>query len=71
MVLRDGNMFGSKQDKQDRLAQIIEVLHHYPDGLSQAELTEHLGVLRSTIAQDVPLSCRKPTDACPVSAVTV
>lgn len=48
-------MFGSKQDKQDRLAQIVELLRHYPDGLSQAELAEHLRVPRSTIARDLPV----------------
>lgn len=48
-------MFGSKQDKHERLAQIAEVLRHYPDGLSQAEIAAHLGVPRSTIARDLPV----------------
>ncbi len=48
-------MFGSKQDKADRLAQIVEILQRVPQGISQAELASLLGVPRSTIARDLPV----------------
>lgn len=48
-------MFGSKQQKQDRLQRIVEVLRQYPQGLSQAELARSLNVPRSTVMRDLPL----------------
>ncbi len=48
-------MFGSKQDKIDRLAQIVEILQRSPLGVSQAELASLLGVPRSTITRDLPI----------------
>ncbi len=48
-------MFGSKQDKIDRLAQIVEILRRSPQGVSQAELASLLGVPRSTITCDLPI----------------
>lgn len=48
-------MFGSKQEKRDRLQRIVEVLRQHPQGLSQAELARSLNVPRSTIMRDLPL----------------
>ncbi len=48
-------MFGSKQDKVDRLVQIVEILQRVPQGVSQAQLASLLGVPRSTIARDLPV----------------
>jgi predicted DNA-binding transcriptional regulator YafY len=48
-------VFGGKQQKRDRLQQIVEVLRQHPHGLSQAELARSLNVPRSTIMRDLPL----------------
>jgi DeoR/GlpR family transcriptional regulator of sugar metabolism len=47
-------VFGNKEQKLDRLERIVEVLHRYPQGLSQAELAQHLNVSPSTILRDLP-----------------
>ncbi len=47
-------MFGDKQGKKDRLAQIVDILRQHPEGLSQAEVARRLNVGRSTIARDLP-----------------
>ncbi len=46
-------MFGSKQSKQQRLNQEIELLETYGE-LSVAELADQLGVPRKTIYSDLP-----------------
>jgi DNA-binding IclR family transcriptional regulator len=44
-------MFGSKQGKQERLGQYVELLGG--EELSQAELARRLGVPRSTVMRDL------------------
>jgi predicted DNA-binding transcriptional regulator YafY len=46
-------MFGSKQEKEDRLGQYVEILKEHAE-LSQAELAQLLGVPRSTVLRDLP-----------------
>ncbi len=48
-------MFGSKQNKVDRLSRIVEILQRAPQGISQAEIASLLGVPRSTITRDLPI----------------
>jgi predicted DNA-binding transcriptional regulator YafY len=45
-------MFGSKQGKQERLAQYQELLND--EALTPAELAAKLGVPRSTVLRDLP-----------------
>lgn len=44
-------MFGSKREKQERLAQYEEILGQ--EELSQAEIAKRLGVPRSTVLRDL------------------
>ena len=46
-------MFGSKQDKQERLEQEVELLEAQP--LLPAQIAERLGVPRSTVLRDLPV----------------
>ncbi len=47
-------MFGNKQEKQERLAQIAEALAQSPDGLTQSELAQWLQIPRPTLHRDLP-----------------
>jgi CRISPR-associated endonuclease/helicase Cas3 len=46
-------MFGSKQDKQERLEQIVQVLERHPGGLTQSEIARRIRVERSTVHRDL------------------
>jgi predicted DNA-binding transcriptional regulator YafY len=46
-------MFGSKAEKEQRLARIVALLERR-GALSQAEIAQLLGVPRSTILRDLP-----------------
>jgi len=45
-------MFGSKQDKVERLEQEIELLE--AEALRPAQIAERIGVPRSTVMRDLP-----------------
>jgi len=45
-------MFGSKQGKEERLEQEVELLEE--EALLPAQIAEHLGVPRSTVMRDLP-----------------
>jgi DeoR/GlpR family transcriptional regulator of sugar metabolism len=47
-------MFGSKDDKTERLERITMLLKGH-EALSQAQIAEQLGVARSTIMRDLPM----------------
>jgi DNA-binding IclR family transcriptional regulator len=46
-------MFGSKQAKQDRLEQIVQVLEGNPGGLTQSEIARRVRRQRSTVHRDL------------------
>ncbi|CAG1014429.1 hypothetical protein ANRL4_05210 [Anaerolineae bacterium] len=46
-------MFGSKDEKQNRLEQIVEIIAKAPAGITQAALAQLLGVGRSTVNKDL------------------
>ncbi len=46
-------MFGSKDEKQKRLEQMVEIIAKSPAGITQAALARLLGVGRSTINKDL------------------
>ena len=46
-------MFGSKQDKLERLERMTELLEQQP--LSPAQLADRLNVPRSTVMRDLPV----------------
>ncbi len=45
-------MFGSKAEKHERLAKLIDLVQANP-GITQAQLARHLGVNRSTVFKDL------------------
>ncbi len=45
-------MFGNKQNKQDRLWRIVNIVRS-SNGVTKAELASQLGVMRSTITKDM------------------
>lgn len=45
-------MFGSKAEKRERLAKLVDMVQAQP-GISQAQLARQLGVNRSTILKDL------------------
>jgi DNA-binding IclR family transcriptional regulator len=47
-------MFGSKQNKQKRLARMANVVERHPNGISQSELARRVGAPRCTIKRDLP-----------------
>ena len=47
-------MFGSKQAKQVRLAQMVETLEQNPR-MTQSQLARQLGVSRATVHRDLPV----------------
>ncbi|MCX7839997.1 MAG: helix-turn-helix domain-containing protein [Anaerolineae bacterium] len=46
-------MFGSKQGKQQRLEQWVDLLQNHPTGLSPSEIARQLRVPRSTVHRDL------------------
>lgn len=47
-------MFGNKQDKNDRLHQLVSIVRACrPDSITQAELARRLGVQRSIVLKDL------------------
>jgi DeoR/GlpR family transcriptional regulator of sugar metabolism len=46
-------MFGSKQSKEERLEQEVELLEK--ESLSPAQIAERLNVPRSTVTRDLPV----------------
>ena len=46
-------MFGSKDEKQNRLERIVEIIVKSPAGITQATLARLLGVGRSTVNKDL------------------
>ena len=46
-------MFGNKNEKQNRLEQMVEIIAKAPAGITQAALARLLGVARSTISKDL------------------
>ncbi|MCW1967691.1 MAG: helix-turn-helix domain-containing protein [Anaerolineae bacterium] len=47
-------MFGNKQDKDDRLHQLVSIVRACrPASITQAELARRLGVQRSTVLKDL------------------
>jgi Fic family protein len=49
----EATMFGDKQDKQQRLEQMAQVIERRP-GISQAELARAMNMPRSTVKRDLP-----------------
>lgn len=46
-------MFGNKDQKRNRLEQMVEIIAKSPVGITQAALARLLGVGRSTISKDL------------------
>ncbi len=46
-------MFGSKDEKQNRLERIVDIIAKSPAGITQAALARLLGVGRSTVHKDL------------------
>lgn len=46
-------MYGDKQDKQRRLAQLVDIVAQATDGITQAALARALGVTRGAINKDL------------------
>jgi DNA-binding IclR family transcriptional regulator len=46
-------MFGTKQSKEQRLEQFVDLLEQHPNGLPPIEIARRLGVERSTIHRDL------------------
>jgi predicted DNA-binding transcriptional regulator YafY len=46
-------MFGNKDQKQNRLEQMVEIIAKAPAGITQAALARLLGVGRSTVNKDL------------------
>lgn len=46
-------MFGNKKGKQQRLDQLVGLLHDHPAGLSQSQIAQQLCVPRSTVHRDL------------------
>ena len=46
-------MFGNKQQKRNRLAQMTDIITKSPAGITQAALARLLGVGRSTVHKDL------------------
>jgi predicted DNA-binding transcriptional regulator YafY len=46
-------MFGKKDEKQNRLERMVEVIAKSPQGITQAALARLLGVGRSTVNKDL------------------
>jgi predicted DNA-binding transcriptional regulator YafY len=46
-------MFGKKDEKQNRLERMVEIIAKAPGGITQAALARLLGVGRSTVNKDL------------------
>jgi predicted DNA-binding transcriptional regulator YafY len=46
-------MFGNKDEKQNRLERMVEIIAKSPAGITQAALARLLGVGRSTVNKDM------------------
>ena len=46
-------MFGSKDEKQNRLERMLDIIAKSPQGITQAALARLLGVGRSTVNKDL------------------
>lgn len=46
-------MFGNKDEKQNRLDRMVEIIAKSPAGITQAALARLLGVGRSTVNKDL------------------
>ena len=46
-------MYGSKDEKQQRLEKIADLVAQRPEGLTQADLAKAVNVQRSTILRDL------------------
>ena len=46
-------MFGKKDEKQNRLERMVEIIAKSPQGITQAALARLLGVGRSTVNKDL------------------
>ncbi len=46
-------MFGKKDEKQNRLARMVDIIAKSPQGITQAALARLLGVGRSTVHKDL------------------
>ncbi len=46
-------MFGSKDEKQNRLERMVDIIAKSPQGITQAALARLLGVGRSTVNKDL------------------
>ncbi len=46
-------MFGNKDEKQNRLERMVDIIAKSPQGITQAALARLLGVGRSTVNKDL------------------